>query len=299
MLEVKNLHKQIAKQTILDNVSFKAEIGHVTGFLGPNGAGKTTTMRIITGYMQATSGEVSSLSHSELGYLPENNPLYVEMRVDEYLTFIAELKQTDYDPEQLKALVKKCGIEQYLTTKIENLSKGYNQRVGLVAALIGSPKYLLLDEPTTGLDPNQKQEILDLIKELAKDKVVLFSSHILSEVTKIADTIVIINQGKIVAQGKTEELIKQNHQGSLIQIATNANLTDMKKLFKSVKYVSSINYADSSKGKYRKLNLVTNSDDESTRAKIAKKIISAKYDLVEMNMQREGLEDLFKKLTKT
>ena len=216
-LEIKNISKKYGNQEALSNISFSLNKGDIVGFLGPNGAGKTTLMKIITSTLKQDSGEVtvfgkSTISEeietkSVIGYLAEHNPLYKEMNVIEYLQFIASLYKIK-DFNIIENIISKTGLENEKTKKIEALSKGYKQRVGIAASLIHNPKLLILDEPTTGLDPNQLVEIRNLITEIGKDKIVLLSTHILQEIPKICNHITIINKGKIVENIKMKELEK-------------------------------------------------------------------------------------------
>ena len=216
-LEIKNISKKYGNQEALSNISFSLNKGDIVGFLGPNGAGKTTLMKIITSTLKQDSGEVivfgkSTISEeietkSVIGYLAEHNPLYKEMNVIEYLQFIASLYKIK-DFNIIENIISKTGLENEKTKKIEALSKGYKQRVGIAASLIHNPKLLILDEPTTGLDPNQLVEIRNLITEIGKDKIVLLSTHILQEIPKICHHIIIINKGKIVENIKMKELEK-------------------------------------------------------------------------------------------
>jgi ABC-2 type transport system ATP-binding protein len=218
MLTVKNINKNFGEINALSDVSFDIEGNCVVGLLGPNGAGKTTLMRVLVGFLTANSGKIywdkkivntKSLKHkSRVGYLPENNPLYGYMRVIEYMEFIAQLKglnRATYKLEILKSM-KECGLFEVLDQKIDTLSKGFRQRVGLAAALIGDPKILVLDEPTSGLDPNQIIEIRDLIKHLSKKKMVLLSTHILPEAMAVCDKLLIINRGRIVLDEETKKV---------------------------------------------------------------------------------------------
>ncbi|HOZ81012.1 MAG TPA: ATP-binding cassette domain-containing protein [Candidatus Woesebacteria bacterium] len=215
MLEVTEISKYFGDIKAVDNVNLKISKGSVVGLLGPNGAGKTTLMRIIVGFYQSNTGKIKwngklvktkSRKHRQrIGYLPENNPLYLSMTVGEYLSFVAELKGVD-DLDNIKKVIRKCGLADFGNKSIETLSKGYRQRVGLAAALLGNPEIIILDEPTTGLDPNQIIEIRNLIKQLAKDRVLIFSTHILPEAREICERIIIINKGKIVLDEKTKEI---------------------------------------------------------------------------------------------
>ena len=215
-LEIKNIGKKYNNQDALKNVSFSLKKGDIVGFLGPNGAGKTTLMKIITSTLKQDLGDViifgkntltnDIITKNDIGYLAENNPLYKEMDVNEYLDFIASLYKVENKKEIINSLIIKTGLKDERSKKIEQLSKGFKQRVGIAASLINNPKVLILDEPTTGLDPNQLIEIRNLIKEIGKDKIVLLSTHILQEIPKICNHIIIINNGKIVENIKMEKL---------------------------------------------------------------------------------------------
>ncbi|HJU45977.1 MAG TPA: ATP-binding cassette domain-containing protein [Chitinophagaceae bacterium] len=208
-IEINGLTKRYGGQKAVDTISFKLNKGEIAGFLGPNGAGKSTTMKIITGYLKADEGTVevcgikvkndSIDTKKRIGYLPEANPLYYDMYVREYLDFMAGVHQVQNRKHRIEEVIKLTGLTPESDKTIGQLSKGYKQRVGLAAALIHDPEVLILDEPTTGLDPNQIIEIRGLIKSLGRDKTVLFSSHILQEVEALCDRVIIINKGKLVA----------------------------------------------------------------------------------------------------
>ena len=237
-IEIQHLTKIYGEQKAVNDISFTINKGEIVGFLGPNGAGKSTTLKMITGYLAATSGSVKVVGldiekhpiecKQKIGYLPESNPLYLDMYVKEYLNFIAGVHRIKSlgtgHPEPvegnrlLEYIIEKVGLPIEQNKKIAQLSKGYKQRVGLAAALIHQPEVLILDEPTSGLDPNQIIEIRNLIKEQGKDKTVLFSSHILQEVTAICNRIIIINKGTIVADDSLENLTKK---GSLETVFSN------------------------------------------------------------------------------
>lgn len=207
MISLNNVSKQFKSKTAVKEIHLQAKQGEIIGFLGPNGAGKTTTMRLILGYLQPTSGNISVnnldpmnnrvdiLKH--IGYLAENNPLYSEMKVEEYLQFVADVKEVG----SFKEVAEKVGVDDVLSSKIEELSRGYKQRVGLAAALLGDPSILILDEPTSGLDPLEQEKIRNFIKKIAKKKTIIFSTHILSEVEDIANRLIIIHHGSIVYDG--------------------------------------------------------------------------------------------------
>lgn len=207
MISLSSVTKKFKTTVALDNISFQAKQGEIIGFVGPNGAGKTTTMRLILGYLSATYGKITvdGLDPIEdrlevvrrIGYLPENNPLFGEMKVEEYLRFIGGIKEANDFQEKARVV----GLAEVLSSKIEELSRGYKQRVGLAAALVGGPPILILDEPTSGLDPLEQEKIRNLIKKAAKEKTIIFSTHILSEVEDVANRLIIINRGKIVYDG--------------------------------------------------------------------------------------------------
>ena len=217
-LDIKNISKKYANQIALKDISFSLKKGDIVGFLGPNGAGKTTLMKIITSTLKQDKGEVYIYGNNtisdeiktknDIGYLAENNPLYKEMNVTEYLDFIASIYNLKNKKNLISDLILKTGLEKEKNKLIENLSKGYKQRVGIASALINNPKVLILDEPTTGLDPNQLVEIRNLIKEVGKEKIVLLSTHILQEIPKICNHIIIIKEGEIVENITMENLNK-------------------------------------------------------------------------------------------
>lgn len=306
MLKVKNLSKNYGDIKALDNISFTVKEGEVTGFLGPNGAGKTTALRIITNYLSADKGNVTfdnknvDLHFKEIindvGYLPENNPLYKNMRVDEYLVFNAKLKSAN-DKKELKDITKKCGLTEVLTQEIEKLSKGYKQRVGLAKALIGDPKFLVLDEPTEGLDPNQKEAILKLIKSYAKGRTIIFSSHVLSEVTQIADKVIIINTGEIIAEGSKEQLVKKHFRNASILISTDAPKTELARKLGEIKTVENVARTSSGRKDFHEFEIIC-TDAEKTALEIFNTVVTNNWRLNQLHTKSQGLEELFKELTK-
>ncbi|HYC85644.1 MAG TPA: ATP-binding cassette domain-containing protein, partial [Chryseosolibacter sp.] len=227
---IENLSKRYGSQTAVDNISFRVNTGEILGFLGPNGAGKSTSMKMITGYIGIGGGDIllggrSIKQHGDelkkhIGYLPEHNPLYPEMAVIDYLEFCARLQgvKRELVDDRVRYMVQVCGLNAEKHKKIGELSKGYRQRVGLAQAMIHDPEILVLDEPTTGLDPNQIVEIRQLIRELGKAKTVILSTHILPEVEATCDRILIINKGKIVADGTADTLRKQAAGGELLRV---------------------------------------------------------------------------------
>ncbi|HEX8039616.1 MAG TPA: ATP-binding cassette domain-containing protein, partial [Chryseosolibacter sp.] len=229
-IQINNLSKKYGAQIAVDNISFEVKTGEIVGFLGPNGAGKSTSMKMITGYLGIGEGDIliggrSVREHGDelkkhIGYLPENNPLYLDMPVIDYLRFCADLQDVAAGEveKRIRSMVHLCGLNAEKHKKIGELSKGYRQRVGLAQAMIHDPEVLVLDEPTTGLDPNQIVEIRRLIRELGKEKTVILSTHILPEVEATCDRILIINKGKIVADGTAEILRKQATGSALIKV---------------------------------------------------------------------------------
>ena len=220
-LEIKKINKKYGDQDALIDVSFSLKKGDIVGFLGPNGAGKTTLMKIITSILKPDSGNITINGYDtqkneistkrQIGYLAENNPLYKDMLVTEYLDFVASLYEIENKKDKVKEIIKKTGLESEIKKKIEELSKGYKQRVGIAAALVHDPNVLILDEPTTGLDPNQLIEIRKLIQEIGQEKIVLLSTHILQEIPKICNHIIIINKGRIVENTRMQNLINKSN----------------------------------------------------------------------------------------
>jgi ABC-2 type transport system ATP-binding protein len=215
-IEAQNLSKTYGKQSAVQDLNFRLEEGQIVGFLGPNGAGKSTTLKMLLGLIQPSSGSVQidgkdpqdqaiSLK-KQIGYLAENNPLYPEMYVREFLEFIANIHQLENAQVRIQEVIEWVGLQKEARKKIQELSKGYQQRVGIALAIIHDPQILILDEPTSGLDPNQRDEIRDLIQSLRKNRIILFSSHILSEVEAICDRVLLIHQGKLVSDSPMKEI---------------------------------------------------------------------------------------------
>ena len=227
MLEVNSTSKKFGHFQAVKNISFEANKGEILGFLGPNGAGKSTTMKMIVGFLDPTEGDAKICGKSilsdtleaqkNLGYMPENAPLYVEMFVREFLEFIAKMRGVEEDQiaERINEVIKMCALEKVDFQRIETLSKGYKRRVSLAQALVHDPKVLILDEPTDGLDPNQKHDVRELIKKLAKEKCILVSTHILEEVEEICDRCIIIGEGKKLFEGTPSELKAKSNKGRI------------------------------------------------------------------------------------
>ena len=282
-------------QKALDAVSFEIHKGEIVGFLGPNGAGKSTLMKIITGYMTPSEGTVTveGLSVEEeklsvqqkLGYLPENNPLYKEMYVKEYLEFVAEIHALN--KVEVQNVIEKVGLLPEAHKKIEVLSKGYKQRVGLAAALIHDPEVLILDEPTTGLDPNQLIGIRDLIREIGKEKIILFSTHILQEIEAVCDRVLVLKKGKIVADEKLQTLREQ--QSQIIEVAFDFQIETQ--FFKELPYIEELNSIGGTQWE------ITFSTKEDMRPAIFDFANSNGLKIVQMNSKNKNLESLFRELT--
>ncbi len=231
MLEVKELRKKYGERDAVRNISFKVEKGEVLGFLGPNGAGKTTTMRMITGFLPPTSGtaviegydiiDEPIKAKKNIGYLPENSPLYAEMTVENYLNFIADVRgmNGEYRKKRLKTVIELCHLENVYRQQIGTLSKGYKHRVGFAQAVLHDPPVLIMDEPTDGLDPNQKHVVRSIIKEMARNKIIVLSTHILEEVDAVCTRAMIIKEGVIVANGSPEELKARSRLHGAMEIS--------------------------------------------------------------------------------
>ncbi len=299
---VEELIKNYQGQLALQGVSFEIKTGEVVGFLGPNGAGKTTTMQIMTCCLQPTSGtaylnDFNIQGHTDeikqsVGYLPENNPLYEDMPIIDYLRFCAQLQDVPARnvDTRVREMISVCGLGREKHKKIQELSKGYHQRVGIAQAMIHDPKILILDEPTSGLDPNQIVEIRRLIKELGTTKTVLLSSHILSEVEATCDRILIINKGKIVANGTPAE-IQSNQQGVeriFVQIEGPSASVEEKLL--ALAEVSSVKASDNGL-------IVESKPGASARKVVFSTCATNNWFLLEMRPLDQNLEDLFRKLT--
>ena len=306
MISVKNLTKKYGNITALDNVSFSVEKGEVVGFLGPNGAGKSTAMNIITGYLSSTSGNVKidgfdileepTDAKKRIGYLPEVPPLYPDMTVDEYLDFIYELKAAKQKKKahfnEICELTKITAVRGRL---IKNLSKGYRQRVGIAQALVGNPPVLILDEPTVGLDPKQIIEMCTLIKKLGENHTVILSSHILSEVQAVCGRIIVLNNGRLVADNKAQELGQSLNGGNSIVLRALGDDKRIQALLNSVKSVKHFSKSESFSDGAQEY-LVNLSSSENAREEIFFAFASKKVPIIEMKTAEYSLEDIFMSL---
>ncbi|MEQ8926899.1 MAG: ATP-binding cassette domain-containing protein [Fulvivirga sp.] len=303
-IKIESLTKTYGPQKAVDEISFEVKTGEILGFLGPNGAGKTTTMKMITNYIAIDRGDISIGGNSiknqgdelrrHIGYLPEHNPLYHEMPVIDYLEFSAALQGVPNHlvPARVKEMVKLCGLNAEKHKKIGELSKGYRQRVGLAQAMIHDPEILILDEPTTGLDPNQIVEIRKLIKEIGKEKTVILSTHILSEVEATCDRILIINKGRIVADGTAETLRKQAKGQELL--ATKIEDGSVEEIEKAIRELPSVASVESKgDGKFE----IQSKPEMSTARDVFSLCVKNKWVITEMTPSVTKLEDVFRDLT--
>jgi ABC-2 type transport system ATP-binding protein len=300
-IRVENLTKTYKSQNAIDQINFEISSGEIVGFLGPNGAGKTTTMKILTCYIPPTSGaawvnglnvETDSIEvRKQIGYLPEHNPLYMDMYVKEYLMFAASVYKLSNKSKRVKEMIELTGLQVEQNKKIGQLSKGYRQRVGLAQAIINNPKVLILDEPTSGLDPNQIVEIRNLIINIGKEKTVLLSTHIMQEVEAMCNRVMIVNKGKIVANGKTEELKHSFSPDNVIQVTFNQllNSEQLKALniISEASILSDCTYVVKSK-----------KNEEVIKSEIFNFAVQNQMILTEMKLIESSLEDVFKNVTK-
>lgn len=309
MIEIKNLTRAYGDLLAVNNISFTIDKGQVLGLLGPNGAGKTTTIRVLTCYLEATSGDISvngiSVNQdprqvrSMIGYLPESAPLYGDMLVFDYLMFIAEIRDIPKDKRtgRIRELIEMCGLHAVIHKNINELSKGYKQRVGLAHAMMTDPQILVLDEPTNGLDPNQIIEIRELIKKIGKEKTVILSSHILSEVEATCDRVVIINKGKLVADGTVENLQEQMGQTAIIQVLLQK--TDAEKAKKALSEVAGVSSVESSITEKGHLSLMISAQSQQDiRPAVYQKIKDSNWVLLGFTQEEKNLENIFRELTK-
>ncbi len=301
MISVRNVTKRFGQLTAVNNVSFEVKQGEIVGFLGPNGAGKTTTMRMITGYFQPDAGSIfvdgidvalnPLKSKALLGYLPENSPMYEDMTVKEFLNFIMDIRKVEQRKQRLDYVIAAAGLESVFNRFIWELSKGFHQRVGIAQALISNPRFLVLDEPTAGLDPNQILEIRALIKELGKEKTIILSTHILQEAEALAEKILIIDNSKLIAQGSKEEL-KEKLLSSNSTKAVLRKDDDFSKKIGEMKGVSEVKTR--SLNEYTEYMIFSKGDVSEEVFELAAKTGAV---LKELTAESVSLEDIFVKLT--
>ena len=313
MISVEKLNKYYGDFHALKGVSFEIKSGEIVGILGPNGAGKSTTLRILTCYLSPTSGNAiidgKSILDNErevkkvIGYLPESAPLYDDMCVFDYLVYMSEIQELERSrlTERLNYVVEACSLKDVISKSIGELSKGYKQRVGIAGAIIHDPKILILDEPTNGLDPNQIVEIRELIKELGKEKTVLISTHILSEVEATCSRAIIINQGNVIADADPKHLSlndagKENKAATKIKLSIKTN-DDNNKIIEKLKTIENV-YDVKIENNESLKDITVFSNDEEPREKIYKFIKNTDWIIYEMVKEKQNLESVFHTLTK-
>ena len=301
MIKVSGLTKDYGARRAISNLNFDAQQGEIVGFLGPNGAGKTTTLRILTGYMPPTDGEAIVAGYDvveesievrkRVGYLPETVPLYTDMVVFDYLKFMGELRRIPNVNDRVDEVLDMVGLLDRAEGYIGNLSKGMRQRVGLAQALLHRPEVLILDEPTIGLDPGQVVEVRELIREIGKERTVLLSTHLLNEAQNICDRVLIINQGKIVAEDTTENLQARLIGAERVIIRVRGEADDLAKTILQVKGVQGVETKSDGAVEFEF------SSGKDLRPEVAKKVIGSGYDLLELRPLGMSLEEIFLELT--
>lgn len=301
-IEVVGLKKFYGEQAALGGISFTVNTGEIVGFLGPNGAGKSTTMKILTGFIPATSGaakvcgfdveENSIETRMRIGYLPEHNPLYLDMYVKEYLQFVGGVYKLPNLKNRVSEMIELVGLQREQRKKIGALSKGYRQRVGLAQAIIHDPEVLILDEPTSGLDPNQLVEIRDLIKRIGQTKTVMLSTHIMQEVEAICDRVIIINNGLLVADN-TSKVLQSGGKKHVVLVEFDSDSKVNEKQLKSIDGVTKVKQLDNAQ-----TWLIESEDGSDLRKKISQTALKNSWLVLRMNTEEKSLEQVFKELTK-
>jgi ABC-2 type transport system ATP-binding protein len=299
-ITVTNLTKIYGTQKAVNNISFTINKGEIVGFLGPNGAGKSTTMKMITGYLEPTNGTAkvcditvnksSTQTKQKIGYLPEANPLYVDMYVREYLSFVANIHTIPAVQKKIEEVIETVGLVKEANKKIAQLSKGYKQRVGLAAALLHNPEVLILDEPTSGLDPNQIIEIRNVIKNLGKDKTILFSSHILQEVEALCDRVIIINNGNIVADDDLQKLQTANNKTQVIKVEFGEMV--------SIKLLEKIIGVESVRSIHNQTYHLLGANSDTIKKQVLQFAVEHNLNIVSLQTETQSLESVFRNLTK-
>ncbi len=308
MIQVENLTKYYQNICAVDQINIEIQKGEILGLLGPNGAGKTTTLRMLTGFLQPTAGSILVKDYNIdeqpleikriMGYLPESAPLYHDMLVFDYLNYVADVRQIgrSHKPDRIRELGDLCGINDVMHQPIGELSKGYKQRVGLAHAMMTDPEILILDEPTSGLDPNQIVEIRQIIKQIGREKTIILSTHILSEAEATCDRIVIINRGKIVADGSTESLKASAGSKKFIQLTLQkADLKTVDAALSPIDGIAAIQRIDESDGALEvRIDCLAAADP---RAEIYQKIKQTDWVVLDFHQETQNLETIFRELT--
>jgi ABC-2 type transport system ATP-binding protein len=311
MIELRNVSKKIGNNKVLDDISFTVKKGEILGFLGPNGAGKTSTLKVITSFWPSDQGDVKIddkdiIRHSmetrrKIGYLPEMVPLYDEMKVKEYLKFVGEVRGLDKKriKERIEEVASSCGIKEVLNKSIDELSKGYRQRAGIAQAILHNPEVLILDEPTTGLDPNQIVEIRNLIKKIGEEKTVIFSTHILGEAQAVCDRILIINNGRIVAEGTPEELMNQSGAKETFYIKIKGYKEQVLSKLQEMKGVAEVNVKDQEGERTYGYEIKPEKDiNIDLREHLMRAIPHWGWSILELKKKETSLEEVFRELTR-
>jgi ABC-2 type transport system ATP-binding protein len=309
MIQVEGLTKYYGDLCAVDHISLDIQTGEILGILGPNGAGKTTVLRMLTGFLRPTEGTIRVKDYDIddkpleikrlMGYLPESAPLYRDMLVYDYLSYVADIREIEAKAKfsRIRNIAELCGLNDVMHQPIGELSKGYNQRVGLAHAMMNDPEILILDEPTSGLDPNQIAEIREIIRGIGKEKTIILSTHILSEAEATCNRVVIINQGKIVGDGSTDTLGQLTSQGNLITVALqNADIESVERELHSIPGIEDISVVNE-QGDTLEMRIACR-HSEDLRGEIYKRIKETNWVLLEFHQETRSLENIFRSLTK-
>ena len=302
MIRIENITKYYGKRLAVDDISVNVEKGEIVGFLGPNGAGKSTTMRIITGFLMPTRGDVWIGDHNMatnslegrrlIGYLPEVVPLYLDMTTRAYLQFAARIRGLDKSTtrRRIDAVVEQCGLEEYIDVLLSKLSKGFRQRVGLAQAIVHDPEVLILDEPTIGIDPIQMSQTRQLIKELGENRTILLSTHILPEVSMTCERVIIIHEGKIVAQDRIENLSSVLKGGKRLRLKVQGPAAEVTSRLERINTINEVKYEEP-------FHIVEFSTEDEPQAEISQNLVDGGWALLAMESVEMSLEDIFIQLT--
>jgi ABC-2 type transport system ATP-binding protein len=309
MIQVKGLTKYYGDLCAVDHISLGIQTGEILGLLGPNGAGKTTLLRMLTGFLRPTEGTVRVNDYAIddncleikrlMGYLPESAPLYRDMLVYDYLSYVADIREIEAKAKfaRIRTMAELCGLNEVMHQPIGELSKGYNQRVGLAHAMMDDPDILILDEPTSGLDPNQIAEIREIIRRIGRKRTIIISTHILSEAEATCNRVVIINRGKIVADGSTEKLGESTRQGNLIKMTIqNADMESVERELQPIQGIEDISFL-TEQGDILELRISCRYPRD-LRPEIYQRIKETKWVLLEFYQEARSLEAIFRSLTK-
>lgn len=298
MITLNQVSKKFGNLKVIKNLNLKIKEGEIVGLIGPNGAGKTTTLKMISGVLPPSTGQIlinnqnpieNIAIRKNIGYLPENNPLYDEMTVEEWLKYWSKIRHLSDPDIEIKQVVKKTGLQSVYYRLISELSKGYRQRVGVAQAMLGNPNILILDEPSEGLDPNQRKEIQNLVHELGKKRTVIISSHVLGEISKMCTRLIVLHQGKIVADGTNETLTSNVNKNQIIEteIKGKAVISGLK----TISHVTNVNKTDTNR------YLITVNTSKDIRLQIFKLAVKKNWELYELTRKQVELEDVFSQLT--